>query len=44
MNENNVISIFQHDKQAQVVTVADVMEFKRGGKLPDITMAYETWG
>ena len=44
MSENNVISIFKHDKQANVVKVADSFEFKRGGKLPNITMAYETWG
>ena len=44
MIEDNVISIFQHDKQACVVKVADNLEFRRGGKLPDITMAYETWG
>ena len=44
MSENNVVSIFKHDKQANVVKVADSFEFKRGGKLPNITMAYETWG
>ena len=44
MSENNVISIFKHDKQANIVKVADSFEFKRGGKLPNITMAYETWG
>ena len=44
MSENKVISIFKHDKQANVVKVADSFEFKRGGKLPNITMAYETWG
>ena len=44
MSENNVISIFKHDQQANVVKVADSFEFKRGGKLPNITMAYETWG
>ena len=43
MSENNVISIFKHDKQANIVKVADLFEFKRG-KLPNITMAYETWG
>ena len=44
MSENNVVSIFKHDKQANIVKVADSFEFKRGGKLPNITMAYETWG
>ena len=44
MSENNVISIFKHDKQANIVKVADSFEFKRGGKLPNINMAYETWG
>ena len=44
MSENNVVSIFKHDKQANIVSVADSFEFKRGGKLPNITMAYETWG
>ncbi|GIR56570.1 MAG: hypothetical protein CM15mP63_5750 [Gammaproteobacteria bacterium] len=37
MSENNVISIFKHDKQANIVKVADSFEFKRGGKLPNIT-------
>ena len=44
MSENNVVSIFKHDKQANIVKVADSFEFKRGGKLPNITMAYETLG
>ena len=44
MSENNVVSIFKHDKQANIVKVADSFEFKRGGRLPNITMAYETWG
>lgn len=44
MSENNVVSIFKHDKQANIIKVADSFEFKRGGKLPNITMAYETWG
>ena len=44
MSENNVISIFKHDKQANVVKVADSFEFRRGGKLPNVAMAYEAWG
>ena len=44
MNDDNVISIFKHDKQAQVAQVSSLFEFHRGGKLPNVKIAYETWG
>ena len=43
-SKNRVIPFFRGQSAANTMKIADTFEFRRGGKLNDISIAYETWG
>jgi len=43
-SENKVIPFFKSKSAANVVQVADSFNFRRGGKLEKVSVAYEAWG
>ncbi len=43
-SKNKVIPFFRGKSAANTVKIADTFKFRRGGKLKDVSIAYETWG
>ena len=44
-DNKKVITMFKHNNtSATIMSVADSFDMRRGGKLNELDMAYETWG
>ena len=43
-SKNKVIPFFRGQSAANITKIANTFKFKRGGRLNDISIAYETWG
>ena len=43
-SKNKVIPFFRGQSAANIMKIADTFEFRRGGRLKNVSIAYETWG
>ena len=43
-NEGKVIPFQREKSSAKIIKIADTFNFYRGGKINDVSLAYETWG